>query len=51
MAFEAIVEDYEKTGDGHFGQTTTSETRRLDYIYDNEPLGFEKYLIDSTKNM
>lgn len=28
--------------DGQLDQTTTSKSRRLHYIYDNEPLGFEK---------
>lgn len=37
MAIEA-----KECGDGRQGQTTTSESRRLDCIYDNEPLGFEK---------
>lgn len=27
---------------GFTGQTTTSKSRRLDCIYDDEPLGFEK---------
>lgn len=28
--------------DGRLDQTTASEIRRLDCIYDSEPLGFEK---------
>lgn len=40
LAIKAKVEECE---DGQQGQTTASESRRLDYIYDNEPLGFEKY--------
>lgn len=33
------------------GQETTSESRMLNYIYDDEPLGFEKELLTSTKKM
>lgn len=32
-------------------QETTSESRRLDCIYDDEPLGFEKNPLTSTKRM
>ena len=39
LAIEAKVEECE---DGQQGQTTASESRRLDWIYDNEPLGLEK---------
>lgn len=39
LAIKAKVGECE---DGQQGQTTTSEIRRLDCIYDNEPLGFEK---------
>lgn len=35
----------ETSSDHPMGQETTSESRRLDCIYDDEPLGFEK---DST---
>lgn len=33
------------------GQETTSESRKLDCIYDDEPLGFEKYPLTYTKRM
>lgn len=36
---------------GHNGQETASESRRLDCIYDDEPLGFEKDPLTSTKRM
>lgn len=32
-------------------QTTTSESRRLDCIYDNEPLGFEKNPLNESQKM
>ena len=42
MDCEANVESSENLRDGPRGQITASESRRLDCIYDNEPLGFEK---------
>ena len=38
LAVKANAENRE----GHYGQTSTLESRRLDCVYDNEPLGFEK---------
>lgn len=35
----------------HSGQETTSKNHMLDCIYDDEPLGFEKYLLALTKRM
>lgn len=37
--------------DGRQGQTTASESRRLDCIYDNEALGFEKNLLNELQKM
>lgn len=51
MAREAIVENFHKYGDAILRHTKASESRRLDCIYDNEHLGFEKYPLDSTKKM
>lgn len=42
LALEANVENSDNFGGGLYGQTTTSESQRLDCIYDNEPFGFEK---------
>ena len=39
LAIETRVEEHE---DGRQGQTTASESQKIDYIYDNKPLGFEK---------
>ena len=32
----------QKNREGHYGQTSASESQRLDCVYDNEPLGYEK---------
>lgn len=49
LAVEAThFENYES---GQNYQETTSESRMLDFIYDDEPLGFEKYPLTSTKKM
>lgn len=48
LAIEAKVEEYE---DGQQGQTTASESRRLDFIYDNEPLGFKKDPLNELERM
>lgn len=37
-----LASEAESLDDGRLDQTTASESRRLDCIYDNEPLGFEK---------
>lgn len=43
MVVEATtIENIETKESGHFGQASASESRRLDCIYDSEPLGFEK---------
>lgn len=39
---QSLACEAEGLDDGQLDQPTTSESRRLDYIYDNEPLGFEK---------
>ena len=41
------VEVKTKNHEGKLGQTTTSESRRLDCIYDNETLGFENDPLNS----
>lgn len=40
MACEANVKSSENVRDVPKGHITTSESRRLNWIYDNEPLGF-----------
>lgn len=37
-----LVSEAKEFEDGRQDQVTTSESRRLDCIYDNEPLGFKK---------
>lgn len=44
MACEANVESSENNIGGPKGQTITSKSWRLDCIYNNKPLGFEKDL-------
>lgn len=46
-----IVQTVETLETGQNSQTTISESRRLDYIYDSETLGFEKDPIASTKRL
>lgn len=41
----------ESLDDGRLDQTTASESRRLDCIYDNDPLGFEKNPQNETQKM
>lgn len=48
LAIKAKVEECE---DGHQGQTTASESWRLDCIYDNRPLGFEKDPLNKPQRM
>lgn len=42
----AIKVEVEECEDGRQGQTIASESRRLNFVYDNEPLGFDKNLVD-----
>lgn len=52
MVVEAkTVQTVETLETGQNGETTSSESCRLDYMYDDKPLGFEKYLMTSTKRM
>lgn len=51
MACEANVESSGNSGDGPMGHTIASESRRLDCIYDNDPLGFEKYPLGTNIKM
>jgi hypothetical protein len=41
----------ESLDDGRLDQTIASESRRLDCIYDNEPLGFEKNSLNESQKM
>lgn len=50
-AFEVNVENSDNFGGGLNGQTIASESWRLDFIYDDEPLGFEKDALDLNKKM
>lgn len=52
VVVEAItIETNDTIKVGHNGQTTASESQRLDCIYDNEPLGFEKDPLTSTRRI
>lgn len=51
MTCEANVENSENLRGGLNGQTTSSESRKLDFIYDNEPLRFEKDPFESNEKM
>lgn len=51
MACEANVESFENLRCGINGRTTASKNHKLDYIYDNEPLGFEKGPQETNKKM
>lgn len=52
LVVEAIKSENSQANQfGSTSQLTTSKSRRLDYIYDNEPLGFEKHPIISTNKM
>lgn len=50
MAFKAIIFEVHK-GICQNGQETTLKIRTFDCIYDDEPLGFEKDPLASTKRM
>lgn len=49
MVVKAIK--FEKFKFGHNGQERALESRRLEYIYDNKPLEFEKDPLTSTRRM
>lgn len=51
LDFEANVESSKNIGGGPMGQTTPPESRRLDCIYNNEPLEFEKDPLETNKKM
>lgn len=52
LVFEATIVKIIKTLKiGQNGRPTASESCRLDYIYDDKPLGFEKDPMTSTKRM
>lgn len=48
LAIEAKVKECE---DGQQGQTTALESLRLDCIFDNQPLGFEKDPLNELQRM
>lgn len=51
MACEANVKSSENLKGCLDSQTTTSESQRLNFIYDNEPLEFEKDPLETKKKM